>query len=185
MNLSHWTTDLPIFIPLLLLHGRSLLGISERNVSFRGTKWYVATIDFAATRPFHVRSEYKISGSGYKCLKRLVHWNSDLWPGVVTRKQGRYFRDCAKPGALTAPGQKWDFHTHSFALKVFRWLIVVQIFKTPAAKRSNSQHFWRVSRVESTLLPDRVVKWKPFQISTSDLACNTQDFHSRLKEGVF
>jgi len=56
-----------------------------------------------------------------------------------------------------APGHKWDFHTHSFALKVFRWRIVVHILKISPAKRSNSQHFWLVSRVESTLLEDRVV----------------------------
>ena len=60
------------------------------------------------------------------------------------------------PLCASAPGQKWDFHTHSFALQVFKWLIVVHIFKTPLAKSSNSQHFWHVSRVESTLL-ERIV----------------------------
>jgi hypothetical protein len=59
---------------------------------------------------------------------------------------------------VPAPGHTWDFHTHSLALKLFRWLIVVQILKIPPAKSFNSQQFWRVSRVKSTLLEDRVVK---------------------------
>jgi len=54
-------------------HGRSLDRISGRNGSFRGTKWYVATIDFAAPRPFHVRFVALNFGSGDKCFLKDVY----------------------------------------------------------------------------------------------------------------
>ena len=62
--------------------------------------------------------------------------------------------------AASAPGQMWDFHTHSCALKVFRWIIVVQILEILAAKSFDSQHFWRFSLEGSPLLKDRVVRRK-------------------------
>ena len=37
--------------------------------------------------------------------------------------------------------------THSFVLKVVRWLILVQLLKIPHGKGCNSQNFWRVSWV--------------------------------------
>ena len=64
---------------------------------------------------------------------------------------------------------RYFFYTHSFALKVFRLLIVVHVFTTPEANSSKSHYFWRVFRVESTLLLDREVKRRNGQISTSDL----------------
>ena len=85
-------------------------------------------------------------------------------------------KESKDPGLVSAcvclqptPSDEVIFYTHSFALKVCSWLIVVHIFTTPAAKSSKPHYFWRGFRVESTLLLDREVKRRHVQISTSDL----------------
>jgi len=58
---------------------------------------------------------------------------------------------------LDTPGQEWEFQTQRFAAKSvswYKWDIIRR------AKGSNSQHVWRVSRVESTLHATGVVQMK-------------------------
>ena len=79
---------------------------------------------------------------------------SERWPVVDGQCWCRSQQQ--KQRLQVEPGHKCDFDTQSFALELFRWLIVVHILKISAAKSSDFQHFWRVSRVESSLLEDHV-----------------------------
>ena len=47
-----------------VFHGRALVRISGRTVSFSWYKWYVATPPSRDGSCFHVRSEYKFSDPG-------------------------------------------------------------------------------------------------------------------------